>query len=264
MANAKTVTIRQLLRHESGIERYVFAPAFWEMLTEDPDKVWKPEQLLAYVFDQEPLFAPGEGWAYSDTNYILVGIVLEQVSGVKMYDYVQEHLLTPLELTDTVPSNSREIDGLIQGHTKSFLEFGLPERVIQDGKFVINPQFEWCGGGFCSTPLDLAKWARFYYSGKAFGGKYLEQLLDTVPADPRQLGPKSSYGPGLILRETSLGELRGHDGIMPGYESTMGWFPELDIAVGLQLNMDGDRKVGKPLPLFLVDFATIAKQELGL
>ncbi len=264
IANSETVTVRQLLRHESGIARYVFAPEFWEVLTKQKDKVWEPKELLAYVFDQKPFFAPGEGWAYADTNYIIVGMILEKLSGETMYDYVQTHFLKPNKLTDTVPSNSRTIPGLIQGHTQSFKQFGLPDRVIKDGVFTINPQFEWCGGGFCNTPMDLAKWARIYYSGRASKVKYLQDLLNTVPANPRHLGPNSSYGPGLIRRETPLGELRGHDGTMTGYASAMGWFPDLDLAIAIQLNMDGDRTIGKPLPVLMIEFAEVAVNELGL
>ena len=265
LAGSKAITIRHLLRHQSGLERYVFAPEFWQVLTSETDKVWEPSELIAFVLDREPLFPPGEGWAYADTNYILVGMVLEQVADATVYDYVHGHLLAPHGLADTVPSDSRRIPGLVQGHTTSFRTFGLPDRVLDEaGSFVINPQFEWCGGGFASTPLDLARWARIYYSGEAFDLPYLDQLLKTVDADPRLLGPGSAYGPGCIVRPSRLGQMRGHDGIMTGYEASTAWFPELEVAAALQLNMDGNRELGKPLPLVLVDLVALAAGELGL
>jgi len=263
LAGSDKFTVRQLLRHQSGLQRYAFAGAFWKVLTTEKDKQWEPQELLAFIFDREGLFPPGEGWAYSDTNYIVVGMILEKISGETMYDYVQKNFLDPHDLDDTVPSISRQIPGLIQGHTVSFQAFGLPDRVLDDGVFIINPQFEWCGGGFCNTPLDLARWARIYYSGKAFDGDYLDELLDTVPADPRLLGPESHYGPGCIKRNTRIGEMRGHDGVMVGYESTMGWFPKQNIAVAFQMNMDGNRKVGMPLFQVLMRFAEIAAEELN-
>ncbi|MFT7486670.1 MAG: D-alanyl-D-alanine carboxypeptidase, partial [Candidatus Paceibacteria bacterium] len=262
LAGSDSFTVRQLLRHQSGLQRYVFGKEFWETLTQEIDKVWEPKELLSFVFDHDGLFAPGEGWAYSDTNYIVVGMILEKISGEKMYDYVQNHFLDPHKLRDTVPSDSRRIPGLIQGHTRSFQAFGLPDRVLDEGLFIINPQFEWCGGGFCNTPLDLARWARILFSGAAFDADYLPELLASVPADPRQLGSNSSYGPGCIIRQTELGELRGHDGVMTGYQSVMGWYPDLDLAIAFQMNMDSDRKIGMPLSRLLMSFAKIAAEEL--
>ena len=80
LANAEAVTVRQLMRHQSGIPRYVFKPGFFAACLAERDRVWKPEELLAYVLDDEPLHAPGAGWAYSDTNYILVGMIIDRKS----------------------------------------------------------------------------------------------------------------------------------------------------------------------------------------
>ena len=264
LAGWESFTLRHLLRHQSGLKRYVFDPEFFKVVVAEPDKVWEPDELLAYVFDHEGLFAPGGGWAYADTNYIVLGIVLEKVAGQSMYEYVAEHFLGPKGLVDTVPSDQRRIPGLVQGHVRAFKGLGLPDRALVDCVFVINPQFEWCGGGFCSTPLDLARWARMLYSGSAFEGDYLDTLIDAVPANPRSLGPGSRYGPACIIRDSALGEVRGHDGVMVGYQSAMGWFSEVDIAVAFQMNTDQDRKIGAPLPRLLVRFASIAAEELGL
>lgn len=261
LPNGEDLTIHHLLNHSSGIPRYVFKPKFWEDLLEDRDKHWKPEELLAYVLGDKPLFPAGEGWAYSDTNFILVGMILEQASEQTFYEYVREHLLEPHDLEDTIPSDSRTIEGLAQGYVTSGKQFGLPDRVIEDGLCVFNPQFEWCGGGFAGTPLDLARWAKVLYSGDAFDGPYLDQLLETVAADP--LGPGKRYGMGVIVTPSGEGAILGHEGFMPGYLSVMGYFPELEIAVALQANGDDSRAVGKPLTSVLAGLATIVKEELA-
>ena len=250
-------TVRHLLRHQSGLPRYVFAPAFWEKLFAEPDKVWEPQELLAYVFDAEPLFAPGADMAYADTNYIVLGMILEKITGEKVYDLVARHFLDPLGLEDTVPSSSRRIPGLIQGYAPtSQAQMGVPERVLEDGVFVFNPQFEWCGGGYANTPADLARWAWSLYRGEAMDGPYLETLLETVPAP--SLGRDKSYGLGVIVTNTELGPLHGHDGFMPGYLTAMGYFPEHELAVALQLNTDDMRGVGRPLSAVLVELARAA------
>jgi len=262
LPNAESMTLRHLLRHESGLPRYVLHRAFWKTLLQEPDKVWKPEELLAYVLDEEPLFAAGEGWAYSDTNYIVAGMILERATGEKMYDHVREHFLVPHRLRDTLPSDRRRLAGLIPGYTTLFLPLGMKEKVLDRGVFVINPQFEWCGGGFLNTPLDLARWARIAFSGQAFEGHAdcLEIALDGVPAP--QLGEGTRYGIGVMIHRTEAGTLLGHDGVFPGYNSTMGYFPEHGIAAAFQMNRDGQQAVQQPMTKLLVDCALLAVDEL--
>jgi D-alanyl-D-alanine carboxypeptidase len=250
------MTLHHLLRHQSGLPRYIGDREFWKTLLAHPDKVWKPEELLRYVFDAEPLFEAGDGWEYSDTNYIIAGMILEKVTGTTMYDYVRKHFLEPHGLRDTFPSDHRKLEGLVQGYTTVFRPFGMEERVLDDGVLVINPQFEWCGGGFVNTPLDLARWARILFSGKAFDGDYLEVALDAVPA--RQLGPATSYGIGVMIRDTQVGKMIGHDGVFPGYNSTMGYFPEHRIAAAFQMNRDGQQAAHQPMSRLLADYAAIA------
>jgi D-alanyl-D-alanine carboxypeptidase len=261
LPNAADFTVRQLLRHQSGLERYEFQPKFWEALVADPDKVWRPEEQLAYIADRAPLFAAGEGWAYSDSNYLVVGLILERVTGQRFNEHVREHLLTPAGLVDTVPSDTRRIPGLTQGYCRALAELGVPERVLVDGEFVIHPGFEWCGGGYASTPRDLARWTARLYSGKALPREYLPEMLATVPADAT-LGRKARYGLGVIVRETALGEARGHDGIMTGFLAATAWFPAHEIAVAVQLNTDDGRVIGKPMSALLVDLAALALEEL--
>lgn len=234
--NAGAVTVRQLLRHQSGIPRYVFQPEFFDALVDDPERVWRPEECLAYVFDQEALFAPGEGWAYSDTNYLMVGLVIERVTRERFYDLARAWFVEPLELSGTVASDGSEIPGLVQGHVMLGRQFGVAERSLEDGRATYNLQFEWCGGGWASTPSDLARWAGLLYGGAAMDGPYLETLLETVEAPG--LGAWSEYGLGVMRQTTELGELRGHTGFMPGYVTSMGTFPEKALSVAIQLNTD--------------------------
>jgi D-alanyl-D-alanine carboxypeptidase len=261
LPNANDFTVRQLLRHQSGLERYEFQPAFWEALVADPEKVWRPEEQLAYIADRAPLFAAGEGWAYSDSNYLIVGLILERLSGQRFHAHVREHLLAPAGLVDTVPSDTRRIPGLTQGYCRALAQLGVPERVLVDGEFVIHPGFEWCGGGYASTPRDLARWTRRLCSGAAFEGEYLPAMLDTVPADAT-LGRRARYGLGVIVRETPLGEARGHDGIMTGFLAATAWFPTHGIAVAVQLNTDDGRVIGKPMSALLVELVSVALEEL--
>ncbi|MFT5291109.1 MAG: D-alanyl-D-alanine carboxypeptidase [Planctomycetota bacterium] len=258
--NAETMTLKQLLRHQSGIARHVFKPEFLPDCYADPDRTWKPEELLAYVFDEEPLFEAGTNWAYADTNYIVIGMIIERVAKKPFYEYVRDEFLTPLKLADTVPSDSRRIPGLTQGYIAAFQGTGVPERVLEDGVFFCNPQFEWCGGGYASTSLDLARWAHVLYGGEAMEGDYLTSMLETVPA---RLGPNKEYGLGVMVASTDLGPAIGHDGIMTGFGATVSHFPEQGISAALMLNTDDSRILGMPLDRVSQQLTRFAAEELS-
>jgi D-alanyl-D-alanine carboxypeptidase len=233
LPNHDAVTVRQLMNHTSGIIRYEFNEQFITDLLADPSRVWRPEEQLAYLFDTEAPFAAGDGWEYSDTNYIILGMIIERLTGSTYYDELQRRILDPLELSNTVPSNTRRIDGLAQGYAGIDNPFRLPDAVIVDGEFAINPQFEWTGGGIASTSEDLARWAKALFEGQAFDESLLPVMLDGVAA---RLGPETRYGLGVIIRETPLGESWGHSGFFPGYLTEMAYFPDHGIAVAVQVN----------------------------
>ena len=109
------MTLRMLLNHTSGVPEHVWNPEFHEAVVGDPDKEWKPADLLAFIADSDPLFAAGKGWSYADTNYVLVGAVMEQVTGVSWYGLLRERLLRPLKLEATQPSDRRDIPDLANG-----------------------------------------------------------------------------------------------------------------------------------------------------
>ena len=106
LANGADVTVRQLMNHTSGIVRYEFKPEFTRDLTANPSKSWQPRELIAYLLDTPAPFAAGQGWEYSDSNYILLGMIIERVTGNSYYSEMQRRLLRPLGLRNTVPSDS--------------------------------------------------------------------------------------------------------------------------------------------------------------
>ncbi len=254
--NAEAITVRHLMTHTSGVMRYEFKETFTTDLTSQPDKQWRPEELLAYVLDEEASFPPGEGWEYSDTNFIILGMIMEEITGETCYDLIRSRFLEPLGLANTLPSTSRVIPGLVQGYAGEGNPFGGSDEVLlPDGRFVFNPQFEWAGGGFASTAEDLARWARALYTGRAFDAALLPLMLDGVPA---RLGPEIRYGLGVILNQTPAGPSHGHSGFFPGYLTEMAFFPELDVAVALQVNTSDGRALGRSPVSVMVELAQAA------
>lgn len=254
LPNAKDITVRQLMNHTSGLVRYEFKDQFTKDLTANPEKVWKPEELLSYLFDTKANFEAGKGWDYSDTNYIVLGMIIEKVTGKTYYDLAKTRLLKPLKLNKTSPQDKRELKGLIQGYAGANNPFGGKDRVLENGWFIINPQFEWTGGGMVSNAEDLARWAKFMYEGKAFDASLLPEMLDGVSAP--MLGKETKYGLGVIIRPTAAGLSYGHSGFFPGYMTDVMYFPDKKISIAVQVNSSVPKNLGKPLSAFLVDLAS--------
>jgi D-alanyl-D-alanine carboxypeptidase len=252
LPNAGEITVRMLMNHTSGLVRYEFRDEFTRELTSNPDKVWKPLELVSYILDTEPPFRAGKGWTYSDTNYIVVGMIIEKVTGSTYYDQLRKRVLEPLGLRHTLPTDGPVIAGLSQGYAGDDNPFGGKDAMIEDGRFVFNPQFEWCGGGIASTTEDLARWGKLLYEGHAFDASLMKELLAGVPA---RLGPETQYGLGVIIRPTPLGMAYGHSGFFPGYLTEMMYFPEHKFSVAVQVNTSVPRSTGKPLRNFVIDFA---------
>lgn len=250
LPNAKDITVRQLMNHTSGLVRYEFKEQFTKDLTANPDKVWQPEELLSYLFDAKAPFKAGKDWDYSDTNYIVLGMIIEKVTGKKFYDLAKSRVLKPLKLKYTKPQDKRELKGVVQGYAGENNPFGGTDEMIKNGKFVINPQFEWTGGGMATNAEDLARWAKMMYEGKAFDTSLLPEMLDGVSA--LMLGKEAKYGLGVIIRPTPLGVSYGHSGFFPGYMTEMIYLPKYKMSLAVQINSSVPRALGGKSPFRLL------------
>lgn len=259
LPNSKDIIVRQLLNHTSGLIRYEFKDQFTKDLTANPNKVWKPNELIAYLFDEKAPFDAGKGWDYSDTNYIVLGMIIEKVTGKKFYDLAEKRVVKPLKLTKVFPQDKRVLKGLVQGYAGEKNEFGGKDRVLENGKFIINPQFEWTGGGWMTNSEDLARWAKLMYEGKAFDASLLPQVFEGVAAPI--LGRETKYGLGVIIRPTRLGLTYGHSGFFPGYMTEMIYFPDKKISLAVQVNSSVPQNLGKSTGRVALELAEIILNE---
>jgi D-alanyl-D-alanine carboxypeptidase len=244
-----------LMNHSSGIPEHVQLKEFNDAFASQPDKVWKPEELLAYIFDHKPLFPAGQGWSYADTNYVVLGIIVERITGERLFDSVM-HVVKPLGLKHSTPSDSRDIAGLIPGDSTMMLPHG---RTLQNGRYIINPQFEWAGGGMASTAADLAAWAKALYGGRVLKPATVGMMVDAVPA---RTGPNDRYGLGVQVRQTPCGITYGHGGWFPGYLSEVFYFPEHGVAMAIQFNTDDRAKLKKSPRRYLTELSEIVLKEV--
>lgn len=241
LPNHATLTVSDLLRHTSGLPDHVHLQSFQSemaMRMAGGSAAFTPEEAIAFVLDAEPLFPAGEAWAYSDTGYLLLGLVIEQASGAASHDLVRERFLTPLGLTATTPSEAPTLPGLAAGYVGEDNRLGLPPRTMDDaGRLLWDPAMEWAGGGLVSASCDLAVWGQAFFGGTAMEAPYLDLLLDGVPVSPD--APGILYGAGVaIYAHTPRGPVYGHGGWIPGYVSSLRHYADHGVTVAFQINTD--------------------------
>jgi D-alanyl-D-alanine carboxypeptidase len=239
----------------------VLKPEFITAMKAEPDKVWKPEELIAYIFDAKPLFPAGKGFSYADTNYILVGMIVERVTKKNLYMEVSRRVLKPLRLANTIPSDRRILPGVVTGHSRPQSPFGFEGPIIVGGKFLFNPQMEWTGGGFASTAEDLARWAKLLYEAKAFGKDYRDQMI--AGAELREaLG--SGYGLAAQIWKTDLGTSYGHGGWFPVISLRWSTFQMKRLPSLFNFNTDAVRQLKKGPRRYLLEIAHVVISEIAV
>jgi len=240
LPNARDLTLRLLLQHESGLSDHVFSVEFvireLKLRMFEPEhSLLRPEQLIEGALDRKPLFAAGRGFAYGDTNYVLAGIVIQRATSRSPFDQIEERFLGPLGLTGIVAARSPRIPGLAIGHQFPVNPFLLPPRMVDEhGLLAIHPMLESTAGGFAANPQDLVRWAKALFEGVALPADGLAELL----RDPVATRDGRRYGLGLYRYSTPIGVGWGHGGYFPGYRSGLLYFPDTRIAVAAQANRD--------------------------
>ncbi len=237
LPNAADITLRMLMNHTSGLPDHVSVPELLETFRADPYKTWRPEELMSFLKDKEPLFPAGEGWSYADANYIVVGMIIERVTGRTYYEELTDRILEPLKLHDTSPADRPVLRGLVSGYTTADNSFGLPKEVAANGRYHASPQMEWTGGGLISTAPDLARWAQHLYGGDVLNEDAKVLMLQGVEAGPR-LGINRQYGLGVGIRTSPHGPVHGHGGYFPGYISKMAYYADHGLSIAIQVNTD--------------------------
>jgi D-alanyl-D-alanine carboxypeptidase len=210
------VTIRQLLNHTSGVPDYTLEPIV--RLYTDPQarfRAWTPRELVALVADQPPDFPPGTAWSYSNTGYVLAGMIVEAATGHGLGQELARRIFRPLGLRDTFfPVNRPTIPRpYARGYS---LPLGQEQGPLLDFT-VYNPSLAWAAGALVSNLGDLERFFRALLRGRLLPPRLLAAMTTPVPTGQ----PGFGYGLGLIVVETPAGRLLGHDGAIPGFLNTV-------------------------------------------
>ena len=222
-------TLGQLSAMRSGIPSYTFSDAFATAFFGDPQKVWTPEELVGLVKGAAPLFAPGEQWDYSNTNIVLLGMVIEQVTKQPIEKLIDEQIAKPLGLEQTsMPTSAAFPDPHAHGYTVQ----GQDDRVPVDTTDW-NPSWAWTAGGMISTMDDLLTYGRELVVGTKLLGP---EMQATRLASMENMGaaPDHQYGYGLQVANGWW----GHTGELPGFNSFMYYNEANDLMVVVLVNSD--------------------------
>jgi D-alanyl-D-alanine carboxypeptidase len=235
------ISIRQLLSHTSGLFDYLEDPRVFEpYLAGQLDYRWRPRQLVRLGTSHPPLFPPGAGWSYSNTGYILLGLIVEAATGHDVGAELERRIIRPLHLGSTSFETGAALRGAhAQGYTAA-LGAGLTDITF------LSQSFTWTAGALASTVDDLGVFLGALLGGRLLPPTQLAEMEDTVP-----LGlPGEGYGLGLWrtarfilppVGELSCGErVWGHDGDTAGYRSFAFASRDGHDQVVLLLDADGE------------------------
>ena len=219
---AEKVTVRHLLNHTSGTGE-IFTDEYWGKRS----KVCDLADYLALYGDLGPTFEPGSKFTYSNYGYVLLGIIVERVSGTSYYDYLQRHIFAPLEMNSTnlapeseeIPKRSIGYTKYIDSEWKSTTHF-LPLRATS-------------AGGANSTARDLFRFATGLYAGKLIKPETLEKATRVHP-------PALIFGLGFTVEEEDGVKCVGHSGGMAGMNGVVYMLPDSSFVIAVLANLDPD------------------------
>jgi D-alanyl-D-alanine carboxypeptidase len=250
LPNASTVTLRQLLMHRGGIPNHASALEFVRTVqarttAAEPGPDPAPRALVALVLDEPPLFPAGKGYAFSDTGYLLAGLVVEKAMGRSYADLLAERVLVPLALDATTPATGRAHRGLVPGYVGTDGPLGVSAKTAAGGVMAFDPGWEWTGGGLVSNARDLARFAKALFEGRALPPAAMDDLLASrLPGEIR-------YGLGVTFYGEGTARAYGHAGWFPGYRTEVRYYPARRVAIALQVNgdapLDADAAFGRLL-----------------
>jgi D-alanyl-D-alanine carboxypeptidase len=218
----RAVTIRHLLTHTSGLKSYTDVPGFFDHTSNDlsPQQVLDPVRGLPFDFE------PGTKWAYCNTGYHLLGLIIERVSGVPYAKYMQDEFFTPLELTHTRYDETHDI---IPGRARGYAVMnGVPANAPY-----LSMTIPYSAGGLLSSAGDLVRWQLALNAGKVLFADSRTQM--TTPGTLAD-GSRTRYGMGLFMDDVDGHPNLMHEGGIPGFNSILVYFTNEKLSIAVLSN----------------------------
>ncbi|MGE0257686.1 MAG: serine hydrolase domain-containing protein [Alphaproteobacteria bacterium] len=224
--NGHQITLRQLAAMRSGLHSYTHDTA--PELPQQPFRQWTPRELLAVAFRHPPLFPPGSAFDYSNTNTVLLGMVVEKVSGQSLASFIEQNILKPEGMTRTLFPDGAELP---TPHAHGY--FKMPDGKIVDATGW-NPSWGWASGNMISTLDDMRVWIRDLALGKLVSPAMKHAQQQFLPAP--QEGEGALYG---LALENQNGWI-GHNGNIMSYMVYPYYLPAERITMVVMMNSGAD------------------------
>ena len=243
--HADSITIEHLLRHTSGLFNYTDSQAFFASVqSADKPRVWTPAELIEYATEDNHRFAPGDGWAYSNTNYILLGMIIQEVAQQSLASVFQQGIFTPLEMKDSFldgeePTARRLVPGY-SVHPKDSAQF-------IDMSNAMHVSAAWAAGGIVSTAEDLLTFIRALFEKRLLRPASFSQMTDLIVAADPVYPMVNGYGLGLVSMEVAGRACFGHVGNIPGYSSLMAYWADGEAYLVVLMNQNYTRLEGNKI-----------------
>ena len=219
-----SITISMLCNMTSGIYNFSDDESWQDILINNPSRVWLPQELIDAGFSHDFYFQPGKGWTYSNTNTIILGMLIEKLTGSTLESEISNRIIKPLRLRNT-------------GFLTSGLTFPGPHaRGYYMGEYVENEDLTehfdiswgWAAGSVYSTPRELQKFVEVLVEGGFLSDSLQKRRLDEM----HLISPNIGYGLALFKR----GSFYGHNGAVMGFTSSMYHSKEKDCTIIIYFN----------------------------
>lgn len=220
--NTDKSTIRQLLQHSSGIYNYILNPQFQTASLNNLIKEWQAPDLLFYAKNMEPYFQPGEDVHYSNTGYIILGMLIEKIENKPLYQVLDEKIFIPLHQSKSFFAAKDKVpNGIVRGYVDFYSTLEVTESTYYSGWDYFTAD-----GGLISNPYDMNVFIRTLMAGKIINTASLQEMLQWKrPREQDETLFETEYGLGIFRILTSKGVAYIHSGDAIGYYNTMLYFP---------------------------------------
>jgi len=225
--DSENITIRQVMDMTAGIPNFLEQPAVLKSFVYDRLDKYTPEKIYEITKSMPADFPPGTGWKYSNGSYIILGMMAEKVTGNKIGDEINKRIITPLGLSNTFFPLLPDMPGQ---YSHGYMRDTLTKELVD--VTVIDPSITWAAGCMISNIDDLKIYANALAKGDLLSSKTQEERLKWVKTG---IHDWVKYGLGIF----SVGGFIGHNGGITGYNTTMGYHPELDALIITSVNEYG-------------------------
>lgn len=227
---ADKITVSHLLTHSSGIGDF-----FSEEFDKNAHLIYSLSDFLPFITDKPLAFEPGAQFSYSNGGFIVLGLIIEEVTGQDYFDYIRENIYKPAGMTNSDHYDLEiPIENLAIGYTRVSMQ-GKQDGPRRENYYRHPPRGGGSAGGGYSTVIDLHKYARALAGDKLVS----RAIRDSLWTPHSQMGPQMSYGYGFGVERMEGGYLSvGHNGGAPGITASFHYFPELDLTVTALGNYD--------------------------